>query len=60
VTTPRGTCPECGQVSYGWALLQPEHQRCNSCGAKLSIETRRRKDGRAAPKREERQDDETA
>lgn len=38
MAVPRGTCPECGMVYYGWALLQPGHQQCQVCGATLNIE----------------------
>ncbi len=39
VSTPRGTCPECGAAYAGWALLQPEHQTCRLCDAALDIVT---------------------
>jgi uncharacterized protein (DUF983 family) len=36
---PKGTCPRCGWMCYGWALLQPGKDRCSRCGARLVIET---------------------
>ncbi len=39
VSIPRGTCPECGAVYYGWALLHQPHQTCQHCGAGLDILT---------------------
>jgi len=35
---PRGVCPSCGTEHFGWALANPCHQRCGSCGAQLLIE----------------------
>jgi uncharacterized OB-fold protein len=35
---PKGTCPKCGAIYYGWALLNPEYQYCDKCGTKLNIE----------------------
>jgi hypothetical protein len=32
-----GVCPKCGQLYYGWALLQPRNQSCSKCGVGLSI-----------------------
>jgi DNA-directed RNA polymerase subunit RPC12/RpoP len=34
-----GKCPnsDCGKKYCGWALLEPKHQRCNTCGEKLII-----------------------
>jgi uncharacterized protein (DUF983 family) len=32
-----GRCPKCGQVYYGWVLLQPRHQNCLKCGIGLLI-----------------------
>ena len=34
---PIGTCPKCGAVYYGWALLNEEEQNCEKCGTKLNI-----------------------
>ncbi len=39
VSTPKGTCPECRAVYYGWALLQPEHQTCERCDTALDVLT---------------------
>jgi len=32
-----GTCPQCGRRYFGWALADPERQRCPECGARLEI-----------------------
>jgi hypothetical protein len=37
VSIPQGVCPECGLVSFGWALLQPGQQPCPHCGSNLII-----------------------
>jgi uncharacterized protein (DUF983 family) len=31
----KGVCPKCGKVYYGWALANPEVQRCGECGSVL-------------------------
>jgi hypothetical protein len=33
----QGKCPECGQLYYGFALLQPNNQSCDACGSELLI-----------------------
>lgn len=33
---PQAICPECGNQYFGWALLNPKHQRC-SCGCALVV-----------------------
>lgn len=32
----KGTCPVCGRVYWGWALQEPDQQRCE-CGNRLMI-----------------------
>ena len=32
---PEAKCPKCGTRYFGWALLDPKHQICKECGAKL-------------------------
>ena len=32
-----GTCPECGARFCGWALMNPEFQKCDRCGCELEI-----------------------
>jgi len=32
-----GKCPKCGVKYYGWALANPEFQKCDKCGAALEI-----------------------
>ncbi len=34
---PKAICKKCGQVYYGWALENPEHQECE-CGGELRVE----------------------
>ena len=37
---PLGTCPKCGAIYHGWALLNKknkENQKCDKCGAQLVI-----------------------
>ena len=34
---PDAECPKCRARQYGWALLNPRHQICPKCGAKLKI-----------------------
>jgi DNA-directed RNA polymerase subunit RPC12/RpoP len=34
---PEAKCPKCGDRSFGWALLDPKHQKCKKCGAQLEI-----------------------
>lgn len=33
---PKGVCPECGAVFYGWVLLQEGKDKCE-CGADLNV-----------------------
>jgi len=33
---PEAKCPKCGARYFGWALLDPQHQKCK-CGAQLEI-----------------------
>jgi hypothetical protein len=37
---PKGKCPECGAVCYGWALLQPGLHPCRRCGAEMVVYAR--------------------
>ena len=32
-----GVCPNCGERSYGWALLRPRNQSCTKCGTGLLL-----------------------
>jgi hypothetical protein len=32
-----GTCLKCGASYCGWALTNPEHQKCDRCGSELEI-----------------------
>jgi hypothetical protein len=32
-----GTCPKCGVTYCGWALVNPEFQKCDRCGCELEI-----------------------
>ena len=32
-----GKCPKCEVKYYGWALTNPEFQKCDKCGAALEI-----------------------
>jgi hypothetical protein len=32
-----GICPECGARFCGWALMNPEFQKCDRCGCELEI-----------------------
>ncbi|MFC1892774.1 hypothetical protein ACFLYR_01880 [Chloroflexota bacterium] len=34
---PQAKCSRCGAFYHGWALLNPRHQICSGCGAKLEI-----------------------
>ncbi len=34
---PEARCPKCGKHYHGWSLLDPKHQICPKCGAKLEI-----------------------
>jgi rRNA maturation endonuclease Nob1 len=36
--SPKGKCAKCGKYYLGWALLNPEHQRCEECGGRIEIE----------------------
>jgi len=33
----KGKCPKCGAEYTGWALSNPQHQKCRKCGAELVI-----------------------
>ena len=33
----QGKCPQCGQLYYGYALLEPDNQNCDNCGGELII-----------------------
>ena len=33
----KGTCPKCGVTYCGWALVNPEFQKCDRCGCELEI-----------------------
>lgn len=35
---PQAICPSCGIEHFGWALANPCHRRCGSCGAQLIVE----------------------
>jgi uncharacterized protein (DUF983 family) len=37
----RGICPTCGAGYCGWALLDPDNQKCDRCGSTLEV----RRDG---------------
>jgi len=32
-----GTCPDCGQHYFGWALANQSERLCVKCGAKLRV-----------------------
>ena len=32
-----GTCKKCGRESRGWALKQPEHRVCGTCGGEIAV-----------------------
>jgi hypothetical protein len=34
---PKGICPKCGQLRYGWSLLSLRNQSCLKCGTELLI-----------------------
>jgi len=40
-----GKCPKCGQIYCGWALVDPDFQKCEKCGSALDI----RRDGFPLP-----------
>jgi len=33
----KGVCPKCGVTYYGWALDNPNNQRCESCKCDMVI-----------------------
>jgi uncharacterized protein (DUF983 family) len=33
----KGVCPKCGVTYYGWALENPNNQRCDDCDCNLAI-----------------------
>jgi len=33
----KGVCPKCGRAYYGWALGNPNNQRCENCKTDLVI-----------------------
>jgi hypothetical protein len=33
----KGVCPKCGKAYYGWALGNPNNQRCEGCKTDLVI-----------------------
>ena len=33
----KGVCPKCGITYYGWALEEPNNQRCEKCKTDLVI-----------------------
>ena len=33
----KGVCPKCGRTYYGWALGNPDNQRCEKCKCELVI-----------------------
>ena len=33
----KGVCPKCGVTYYGWALENPDNQRCENCKTDLVI-----------------------
>jgi hypothetical protein len=33
----KGVCPKCGKAYYGWALGNPNNQRCEGCKMDLVI-----------------------
>jgi uncharacterized protein (DUF983 family) len=33
----KGVCPKCGVAYYGWALENPNNQRCENCACDLAI-----------------------
>ena len=35
MSMPKGKCPRCGAEYTGWALSNPEHRKCDKCGADL-------------------------
>ena len=38
---PKGVCPLCGKIYFGWALKERRCQFCDLCGSELVINGKR-------------------
>ena len=38
---PKGVCPLCGKIYFGWALKERRRQFCDLCGSELVIYEKR-------------------